>query len=127
MGAQQHGNGKAAVMQFRQEVLNVVGGVVALGLVAILAFITWALVFRAIPVGNENTLIQLVGVLSANIGLVVGFFFGASSQQKKQAETIDKLAETTKAAQAAALPADPAIPLSPGESVKVTADGTQGS
>lgn len=109
------------MIEFRRDVLNVVGGLVAFGLVAILAFITWALVYRAIPNGNESTLIQLVGGLVAQVGIVVAFFFGNNVSSKKQSETINTLADTAKAAQQAAAPKEAAISLQEGESVKVQA------
>lgn len=109
--------------EYKQEVLNVVGGIVALGIVGILGFITWALIFRPIPHGNENTLIQLVGVLSANVAMIVGFFYGSSVGSKRQSETIDKLADTARSVQQANAPKEPAIQLQDGESVKVEASG----
>lgn len=115
------------MIEFNRDVLNVVGGLIAVGIVSILGFITWALVYQTIPAGNENTLIQLVGVLSANIGMIVGFFFGNSVSSKKQTETIDKLADTAKAVQQATMPKEPAIRLADGESVKVEGTGDAAS
>lgn len=105
-----------------KETLNIIGGIVALGLVVILGFITWALVYRAIPAGNENTLIQLVGVLSANVGVVVGFFFVSNVGAKRQSETLDKAVDMAQAAQAAALPPQTSVSLAAGESVTVQSD-----
>lgn len=112
-------------MVFKREVLNLVGGVIAIGLVLILAYITWALVNVTIPTGNENTLIQLVGALVANVGLIVGFFYGTSVSNKRQEEIIGTQAQTIQSAQAAIVPSEPAVNLAPGDSVKVEADGTR--
>ena len=68
---------------------------------------------------SQNALTLLIGILSANVGAVVGFYFGSSSQAKKQADTIDTLAKTAQTAGAALTPAEPAIPVAPGESVTV--------
>lgn len=106
--------------KFRQETINLVGGAVALGLVAILAFLSWALVFREIPLTNETGMSILLGILSAQVSVVVGFYFGTSSVAKRQTETIDKLADTAAAAQAATNPA-PAKVLEPGESATIAA------
>jgi len=107
----------------RQSLLNITGGVIGVALVAILGFMAWSLVYRAIPAENESTLNVLLGILSTQVGMVVGFYFGNSVGSKRQTETIDKLAETAKAAQAA-LPtnAKPDVTLEPGESATVKAD-----
>lgn len=52
--------------------------IVAVGLVLVLAGVTAALVFLTIPKGNEQPILLLIGSLTANVGAVVGYFFGAS-------------------------------------------------
>lgn len=99
--------------------INIAGAAVAVGLVSILAFMTWALVFVTIPSQNKDALGLLIGVLSSNVALVVGFFFGSSASARQQQATIDTLAN---AAQASTSPATMTIPS--GESATVTA--TQG-
>lgn len=111
--------------EVRQAALNLTGGLIGFVLVLILGFMSWALVFRAIPDQNESTLNVLLGILSTQVGMVVGFYFGNSVGSKRQTETIDKLAETAKAAQAA-LPtnADSAdVTLEPGQTATVAAEG----
>lgn len=105
-----------------REALNMAGAFVAAGLIAILGFVTWALVFRAVPEANANALTLLIGILSANVGVVVGFFFGSSVTSKKQTETIDTLAKTAQVAGVALAPPDAAVTLAPGESATVKAD-----
>jgi hypothetical protein len=103
-----------------RESMNIAGAFVAIGLVCILGFITWALVFQAIPDGNENSLTLLIGVLSANVGLVVGFFFGSSVTNKKQTDAIEAMAKTAQTAGSAL--SDPgAIVLKEGQSATATA------
>lgn len=80
-------------------VLNITGGLVAFGLIGILGFMTYALVYVKIPQDNNNALTILIGVLAANVGTVVGFYYGSSIASKKQADTISVLAETAKTAQ----------------------------
>jgi len=104
-----------------RESLNLAGAFVAAGLICILGFVTWALVFREVPKPNENALTLLIGILSANVGVVVGFFFGSSVTSKRQTETIDTLAKTAQTA-GAALSSEPAsIVLQPGEQATATA------
>jgi hypothetical protein len=104
-----------------RESLNLAGAFVGVGLICILGFVTWALVFREVPKGNENAFTLLIGILSANVGLVVGFFFGSSVTSKKQTETIDTLAKTAQTA-GAALTTDPqSIVLKPGDQATATA------
>jgi len=110
------------VTDFRHDVLNFAGSLIAIGLVAILGFLSWALVYVTVPAENESALNLVIGILSAQVGIVVGFFFGTSFANKRQTETIDKLADTTKAAQTAALPSSPpAVTLAPGEQATVAA------
>lgn len=102
----------------RQTVINLSAAFVAATILGTMAFIAWALVYREIPKGNETTLVQFVGALQALAGLIVGFFFGSSHTNKRQAETMDKLAETAKQATQAASPA-PSIPIAPGDQVTI--------
>lgn len=101
-------------------VINLAGAFVGAGLIIILAFVTWALVFLDIPDQNQNNLTLLIGNLVALVGLVVGFFFGSSSENRKQTETIDTLATTAATAQAALTPVAAAdVVLKPGETATV--------
>lgn len=112
-------------MTTNRESLNIAGAFVASGLIAILGFVTWALVFAEVPEANQNALTLLIGILSANVGVVVGFFFGSSVTNKKQAETIDKQAATIQEAQSALAPltdTKPTVQLAPGEVATVAAD-----
>lgn len=105
-----------------RESLNLAGAFVAAGLIAILGFVTWALVFAEVPEANQNALTLLIGILSANVGVVVGFFFGSSVTNKKQADTIEKQAATIQTAQAALAPTGHAdVMLAPGETATVEA------
>lgn len=107
--------------EFNRETMNIAGGFVAAGLICILGFVTWALVFVEVPKANENAFTLLIGILSANVGLVVGFFFGSSVTNKKQAETIDTLAKTAQTAGVAASASPEAIVLKEGQSATATA------
>lgn len=98
--------------------LNLAGAAVAVGLIAILAFLTWALIYTRVPTDNREALTVLIGILSANVGQLVSFFFGSSVTNHRKDEAIEKQASTIQAAQAALTPTE-AIPVSPGESVTV--------
>lgn len=104
-----------------QESLNIAGAFIACALVSILAFITWALVYRAIPNSNNNSLTLLIGILSSNVGMVVGYFFGSSVNNKKQTEAIAAMAETAKTAGTALTADTGTINLKPGEVATATA------
>jgi hypothetical protein len=101
--------------------LNIAGGMVGVGLVFVLGFVTWALIFREVPQPNQNALTLLIGILSANVGMVVGFFFGSSATSKRQAETIDTLAKTAQTAGVALNSTDSAFVIAPGEQATATA------
>jgi hypothetical protein len=60
----------------------------------------------------------LLGILSTQVGIVVGFYFGSSLGNKKQAETLDKMAETARTVSQAAIPT-PSMTVASGEQVIV--------
>ena len=94
------------------------GSFVAASLMVVLAFVTWALVFRQVPEGNQEALMLLIGILSANVGLVVGFFFGSSHSSRGKDAAMSALAEAVRPAQPEALV------MRPGE--QATARSTEG-
>jgi hypothetical protein len=99
------------------------GAFVATGLVCILGFVTWALVFEQIPDANANSFTLLIGILSTNVGLVVGFFFGASYANSRKDQTIDNMAKAA-ANPSTPLPTSPGqVDLQEGDQIKVTAVG----
>lgn len=104
---------------FRQESLNVAGALIGILLVGVLAFLAWALVYVRVPPENETAMNVLLGILSTQVGIVVGFYFGSSLGNKKQADAIEKLATTNQAVTQASMPAPPTIPVAPGEQVTV--------
>lgn len=104
-----------------KEALNIAGSFIAGGLIALLGFATWALIYREVPVSNRDALMVVIGILSMNVGQVVSFFFGSSATNKKQAETIDTQATTIKT-QMAPLTDSTVVPVAAGESVTVKAD-----
>ena len=81
--------------------INRAGAAIGLGLIALLGFALWALIYRQVPSENQNALTLLIGILSANVGMVVGFYFGSSADNKKLAETVNMQAKTAQTAGAA--------------------------
>lgn len=111
-----------------QAILNWFGGGIAVGLILVMGFVTYALVYREVPETNQNALLILIGILSTNITSVIQYFFGSSAQTKQQSETIDTLAKTAQTAGTAlASTASPeALVIPSGQSATATAtpDGT---
>lgn len=108
----------------RQRLLNLAGGLVAFTVMANLSFLAWSLVFREIPKANELVLVQFIGNLTGFAGLIVGFYFGSSSTNKKQADTIEKQAATIQEARSALAPladSKPTVSLAAGETATVKA------
>lgn len=70
--------------------------IVATGIIAILAFVTWALIFRAIPGENKEAVTLLIGVLAANTGTVVGYYFGSTAANRSKDATIATLSSRSK-------------------------------
>lgn len=103
-------------------VMALAGGFIAAGLISILGFVTWALVYREIPGANANAFTLLIGILSTNVGTLVGFYFGASyANNRKEQATASTLETMAKTAQNAG-PATPngGITIPPGDAAKVT-------
>ena len=116
-----------------QRVLSIAGSIVAVGLLGLLWFITWALVFHEIPEANATSFSTVLGLVGIQVGIVIGFFFGQTMGNKAKDETIkaatvtaSTMADTAASAQAALTPKVPTdvIPLAPGESVTAKADTT---
>ena len=100
--------------------LNLAGVLVAAAVLGTLAFLAWALVYRAVPSENREPLLMLIGgFLSLGTG-VVGFFFGSSQSSRLKDSALERQATTM----AALTPHEPAIPVGPGESVTVKGEGT---
>ena len=103
------------ISDLRQLALNVTGGLLVVATLGFLAFMTWGLVEREIALSNKDAMMMALGVFLAKYSDLIAFFFGSSHTNKRQAETVEKLASTVQAH----APSSPSIPVSPGESVTV--------
>ena len=81
-----------------QKTLNLTGSIIAFGIVSLLAFITWAVVFHEIPDKNTGSFSTVLGIVSMAVGAVIGFFFGNTVGSKKQSETNSSLASAVNTA-----------------------------
>ena len=100
-----------------------VAAIVAVGLLLITAAATLAVFLVPIPDKNETIVGQALGTLWSLLGVVVAFFYGTSTGNRKDSETIAKLAETASVAQAALTPhVTPDVVVPAGETVVVKAD-----
>jgi hypothetical protein len=107
-----------------KDAVNYSGAVIGILLVGILAFLSWALVYVEVPDKNETAMNVLLGILSTQVGIVIGFHFGSSVNNKRLTDATASQAETIKAAQAALAPVvdTTVIPVASGEQVTVKAD-----
>jgi uncharacterized membrane protein len=105
----------------RKDWINIAGAAIAVGLVVNLAALTLAVIFVELKTANENILMFLAGGLLTQVTNIVQWFFGSSSENKKQAETISTLAATAQTAQAALTPSvdTTVIPVGANETVTV--------
>jgi hypothetical protein len=100
-----------------------VAAIVAVGLLIITAAATMAVFLVPIPDKNETIVGQALGTLWSLLGVVVAFFYGTSTGNRKDSDTIAKLAETASVAQTALNPnAKPDVVLEPGQTTTVKAD-----
>ena len=108
----------------RQLALNVSGAALVIATLGMLGYVGWGLMNKEMSLNNKDAMMLFLGVLLAKYSDLIAFFFGSSAASKKQAETIDKLADTTRTAQELPAPVKPdkSIGLEAGETVEVKAD-----
>lgn len=99
-----------------------VAAIVAVGLLIITAVATIAVFLVPIPDKNETIVGQALGTLWSLLGVVVAFFYGTSTGNRKDSDTIAKLAETASVAQNALTPTKPPdLVLEPGQNANIAA------
>ncbi len=97
-----------------------IAGVLAIGLLVIAGASQIAVMAHPIPEGNETIAGQAIGSLYSLLGIVVGFFYGISSGNRKDSETIAAQAQTI--ATLTPTPA-PTVTVAAGDTVTVTGTG----
>lgn len=105
----------------RQLALNVSGGCLVIATLGFLAYLCWGLLNKEIAMNNKDAMMLVLGVFLAKYSDLIAFFYGSSQTNKRQADTIDKLASTAQVAQEALTPSPPTVRLDPGESATVKA------
>lgn len=95
--------------------INISGGIVALLVISLLWYITIALVTQKIPAENASNLGQVIGIVSMQVGIIIGWFFGSSSSNKAKDDTIAAQASTIATT---VPPVTPTVPLHTGETAK---------
>jgi hypothetical protein len=108
----------------RQLALNISGAALVVSTLGMLGYVGWGLMNKEMALNNKDAMMLFLGVLLAKYSDLIAFFFGSSASSKKQSETIDKLAETTRTAQEMPAPvkADTTVTLEAGESATVKAE-----
>lgn len=103
-----------------------VAAIVAIGLLVITAAATLAVFLVPIPEKNETIVGQALGTLWSLLGVVVAFFYGTSTGNRKDSDTIATLAQTAQAVQKVLDPtAKPDVTVAAGETVTVKADDAE--
>lgn len=103
-----------------------VAAIVAIGLLVITAAATLAVFLVPIPAKNETIVGQALGTLWSLLGVVVAFFYGTSTGNRKDSDTIATLAQTAQAVQKVLDPAaKPDVTVAAGETVTVKADDAE--
>lgn len=103
-----------------------VAAIVAIGLLVITAAATLAVFVVPIPEKNETIVGQALGTLWSLLGVVVAFFYGTSTGNRKDSDTIATLAQTANAVQKVLDPnAKPDVTVAAGEQITVKADDAE--
>lgn len=79
---------------------NWIGAIVVLFLCATMGYLTYIVTNTELPDKTLNIVIYILGFVTGKLSTVVDWSFGTSSVNKKQADTIDKMANSVQAAQA---------------------------
>lgn len=107
--------------ELRQFSVNLGSTILGLFICILLAYVVVRLFGVELPPNNREIAALITGVVLREFSGMCQFFYGSSSDTKKQAETIDRLSKTNEATTAAALPQAPAVTLPAGESVTIAA------
>lgn len=100
--------------------INLIAGILAVGLMTLTAIIVVTILFIPIPAANETLVGQSLGTVLSLLGIVVSFFYGTSTGNRRDRDTINTLAETAKQVADKDKPmAD--VKVAPGDSVTVEA------
>jgi hypothetical protein len=78
-------------------VMNVAGLIVALCLTTALMYATYIVMHIEVPEKNHDLIVYLMGFLTAQVGIVINFYYGSSSATRKQADATSSLAQTVSA------------------------------
>lgn len=111
-----------------RNILNIIAGVIAIGLTTLTFIMVVAILFFPIPSENETLVGQAFGTVLGLLGVIVAFFYGSSATSKQDSETISTLAETAKAVRRehddtrVDKKTEPDVKVGPGESVTVVGD-----
>jgi hypothetical protein len=107
--------------------LNLAGASIGFGVLLMMAGVGYVLAYVNIPKENAQLFSTYLGLLGIQFGLVIGFFFGSSLNNKKQSEALATAANNTQTL-AQKIPDasnsrddDKSVTLAAGESAKVTA------
>ncbi len=72
-------------------------GVLALGVMTLLAASLFAMLFVPVPEQNRESVSLLIGAVISLATAVISYFFGRTVGERKKDQTIDTMAETMKA------------------------------
>lgn len=75
---------------------NITRFIFGFSVLAMLAGLIVALIYKPIPEGNDNSLVQLVGTMSTLAGLVIGYYFGSSEGSTKKTDLLLERQATDK-------------------------------
>lgn len=72
---------------------NIGAGLFAMLMGAVLCFMAYALLDRAIPESNRDAILMMLGIVSANVGQITSYFFGSSQSSREKDATINTMAK----------------------------------
>lgn len=109
----------------QQTSLNFAGAFIGIGVLGMMAGVGYVLAFVQIPQQNAQLFSTYLGLLGIQFGIVIGFFFGSSLNNKRQSEALATSASNTAALAAkipdAVSPGEKDVTLASGETAKVKA------
>lgn len=71
--------------------INPIKTIAALGVIGMTSFMCYALVYVKIPQENREPLLMLLGMISAALGGIIGYYYGSSAGSKNKDDIIKQM------------------------------------
>lgn len=71
--------------------INPIKTIAALGVISMMAFMCYALVYIKIPTDNREALLIVLGIISNSVAGIIGYYYGSSAGSKNKDDIIKQM------------------------------------